>query len=165
MKILVEEIRNRSRNRSLRLGNHDPRASIPGEIVPHREFYELRREISRGRHAAPDSREPLRPSWISENRRSLRGFAESGAACLPRDISRRNRKIRGAGRFRLDGCSWIVIAEDGDFDFASGYGFPRREFSSRTSQARFSAGASSSCEWTLVMPTEEPSVAGFNKTG
>ena len=22
------------------LGNHDPKASIPGEIVPHREFYD-----------------------------------------------------------------------------------------------------------------------------
>src|SRR5207244_12565022 len=40
MKILVEQ---RAVAREIEvsvLGNHNPRASIPGEIVPHREFYD-----------------------------------------------------------------------------------------------------------------------------
>ncbi len=40
MKIMVERaIRGREIEVSV-LGNHDPRASLPGEIVPHREFYD-----------------------------------------------------------------------------------------------------------------------------
>jgi D-alanine-D-alanine ligase len=40
MKIMVERaVRAREIEVSV-LGNHDPRASIPGEIVPHREFYD-----------------------------------------------------------------------------------------------------------------------------
>jgi len=34
------EINSRPRNRTFRLGNEDPKASIPGEIIPHREFYD-----------------------------------------------------------------------------------------------------------------------------
>ena len=33
------------------------------------------------------------------------------------------------------------------------------------SEASFSAGASSAREWTLVIPTDEPRVAGFTNTG
>jgi D-alanine-D-alanine ligase len=40
MKILVERAVSAREIEVSVLGNHDPRASIPGEIVPHREFYD-----------------------------------------------------------------------------------------------------------------------------
>ena len=40
MKILVERAVNAREIELSVLGNHDPQASIPGEIVPHREFYD-----------------------------------------------------------------------------------------------------------------------------
>jgi D-alanine-D-alanine ligase len=40
MKILVERSVNAREIEVSVLGNHDPQASIPGEIVPHREFYD-----------------------------------------------------------------------------------------------------------------------------
>src|ERR1700680_4723764 len=40
MKIMVERAVNAREIEVSVLGNHDPRASIPGEIVPHREFYD-----------------------------------------------------------------------------------------------------------------------------
>jgi D-alanine-D-alanine ligase len=40
MKILVERAVNAREIEVAVLGNHDPQASIPGEIVPHREFYD-----------------------------------------------------------------------------------------------------------------------------
>jgi D-alanine-D-alanine ligase len=40
MKILVERAINAREIEVSVLGNHDPQASIPGEIVPHREFYD-----------------------------------------------------------------------------------------------------------------------------
>jgi D-alanine-D-alanine ligase len=40
MKILVEKSVNAREIEVSVLGNHDPKASIPGEIVPHREFYD-----------------------------------------------------------------------------------------------------------------------------
>jgi D-alanine-D-alanine ligase len=40
MKILVERAVNAREIEVSVLGNHDPQASIPGEIVPHREFYD-----------------------------------------------------------------------------------------------------------------------------
>ena len=40
MKILVERAVNAREIEVSVLGNHDPRASVPGEIVPHREFYD-----------------------------------------------------------------------------------------------------------------------------
>jgi D-alanine-D-alanine ligase len=40
MKILVEQAVNAREIEVSVLGNHDPKASIPGEIVPHREFYD-----------------------------------------------------------------------------------------------------------------------------
>jgi len=40
MKILVERSVNAREIEVSVLGNHDPKASIPGEIVPHREFYD-----------------------------------------------------------------------------------------------------------------------------
>jgi D-alanine-D-alanine ligase len=40
MKILVERAVNAREIEVAMLGNHDPKASIPGEIVPHREFYD-----------------------------------------------------------------------------------------------------------------------------
>jgi D-alanine-D-alanine ligase len=40
MKILVERAVNAREIELSVLGNHDPKASIPGEIVPHREFYD-----------------------------------------------------------------------------------------------------------------------------
>ena len=40
MKILVEQCMVAREIEVSVLGNHDPRASIPGEIVPHREFYD-----------------------------------------------------------------------------------------------------------------------------
>lgn len=40
MKILVERSINAREIEVSVLGNHDPQASIPGEIVPHREFYD-----------------------------------------------------------------------------------------------------------------------------
>jgi D-alanine-D-alanine ligase len=40
MKILVERAVNAREIEISVLGNHDPQASIPGEIVPHREFYD-----------------------------------------------------------------------------------------------------------------------------
>jgi D-alanine-D-alanine ligase len=40
MKILVERAVNAREIEVSVLGNHDPKASIPGEIVPHREFYD-----------------------------------------------------------------------------------------------------------------------------
>jgi len=40
MKILVEECIVAREIEVSVLGNHDPRASVPGEIVPHREFYD-----------------------------------------------------------------------------------------------------------------------------
>src|SRR5689334_18304427 len=40
MKILVEESVNAREIEVSVLGNNDPRASVPGEIVPHREFYD-----------------------------------------------------------------------------------------------------------------------------
>jgi D-alanine-D-alanine ligase len=40
MKILVERAVNAREIEVSVLGNHDPQASVPGEIVPHREFYD-----------------------------------------------------------------------------------------------------------------------------
>jgi len=40
MKILVERSVNAREIEVSVLGNHDPKASVPGEIVPHREFYD-----------------------------------------------------------------------------------------------------------------------------
>ncbi|HWT88892.1 MAG TPA: D-alanine--D-alanine ligase family protein [Candidatus Angelobacter sp.] len=40
MKILVEKSVNAREIEVSVLGNHDPKASVPGEIVPHREFYD-----------------------------------------------------------------------------------------------------------------------------
>jgi len=40
MKILVERAVNAREIEVSVLGNHDPKASVPGEIVPHREFYD-----------------------------------------------------------------------------------------------------------------------------
>src|SRR5258705_4765758 len=40
MKILVEESVNAREIEVSVLGNHNPKASVPGEIVPHREFYD-----------------------------------------------------------------------------------------------------------------------------
>jgi len=40
MKILVERAVNAREIEVAVLGNHDPQASVPGEIVPHREFYD-----------------------------------------------------------------------------------------------------------------------------
>src|SRR5262249_56288375 len=40
MKILVERAVNAREIEVSVLGNHDPNASLPGEIVPHREFYD-----------------------------------------------------------------------------------------------------------------------------
>src|SRR3989475_12072905 len=40
MKILVEESVTAREIEVSILGNHDPKASVPGEIVPHREFYD-----------------------------------------------------------------------------------------------------------------------------
>jgi D-alanine-D-alanine ligase len=40
MKILVEKAVSAREIEVSVLGNHDPRASVPGEIVPHREFYD-----------------------------------------------------------------------------------------------------------------------------
>jgi D-alanine-D-alanine ligase len=40
MKILVEQAVNAREIEVSVLGNHEPRASVPGEIVPHREFYD-----------------------------------------------------------------------------------------------------------------------------
>jgi D-alanine-D-alanine ligase len=40
MKILVEECIVAREIEVSVLGNHDPKASVPGEIVPHREFYD-----------------------------------------------------------------------------------------------------------------------------
>src|SRR5207245_1596361 len=40
MKILVEECVVAREIEVSVLGNHDPKASVPGEIVPHREFYD-----------------------------------------------------------------------------------------------------------------------------
>jgi len=40
MKILVEKSVNAREIEVSVLGNHDPKASIPGEIIPHREFYD-----------------------------------------------------------------------------------------------------------------------------
>lgn len=40
MKIMVEKAVNAREIEVSVLGNHDPQASIPGEIVPHREFYD-----------------------------------------------------------------------------------------------------------------------------
>src|SRR4029077_5572419 len=40
MKILVEESVTAREIEVSVLGNHNPRASVPGEIVPHREFYD-----------------------------------------------------------------------------------------------------------------------------
>ena len=39
------------------LGNDEPQASVPGEIIPHREFYDYAAEISGRRNQARDSRE------------------------------------------------------------------------------------------------------------
>jgi len=40
MKIMVEQAVNAREIEVSVLGNHDPQASVPGEIVPHREFYD-----------------------------------------------------------------------------------------------------------------------------
>src|SRR5437868_13586572 len=40
MKILVEESVSAREIEVSVLGNHNPKASVPGEIVPHREFYD-----------------------------------------------------------------------------------------------------------------------------
>ena len=57
MKILVERsVKAREIEVSV-LGNHDPQASIPGEIVPHREFYDYTAKYLEDAHAAADSRE------------------------------------------------------------------------------------------------------------
>jgi len=40
MKILVERAVNAREIEISVLGNHDPKASVPGEIIPHREFYD-----------------------------------------------------------------------------------------------------------------------------
>jgi D-alanine-D-alanine ligase len=40
MKIMVERAVNAREIEVSVLGNHDPQASVPGEIVPHREFYD-----------------------------------------------------------------------------------------------------------------------------
>ncbi len=40
MKIMVEKAVSAREIEVSVLGNHDPRASVPGEIVPHREFYD-----------------------------------------------------------------------------------------------------------------------------
>ena len=40
MKIMVEQAVNAREIEISVLGNHDPQASVPGEIVPHREFYD-----------------------------------------------------------------------------------------------------------------------------
>jgi len=40
MKVLVERAVNAREIEVSVLGNHDPKASVPGEIVPHREFYD-----------------------------------------------------------------------------------------------------------------------------
>ena len=40
MKILVERAVNAREIEVSVLGNHDPKASVPGEIIPHREFYD-----------------------------------------------------------------------------------------------------------------------------
>src|SRR5438445_9039057 len=40
MKILVERAVSAREIEVSVLGNHDPKASVPGEIVPHREFYD-----------------------------------------------------------------------------------------------------------------------------
>ncbi|GAC1662510.1 MAG: D-alanine--D-alanine ligase [Candidatus Acidiferrum sp.] len=40
MKIMVERAMNAREIELSVLGNHDPKASVPGEIVPHREFYD-----------------------------------------------------------------------------------------------------------------------------
>jgi D-alanine-D-alanine ligase len=40
MKVLVEKAVNAREIEVSVLGNHDPKASVPGEIIPHREFYD-----------------------------------------------------------------------------------------------------------------------------
>jgi len=55
MKILVERAVSAREIEVSVLGNHDPKASIPGEIVPHREFYDYHREVSGRRNGADHS--------------------------------------------------------------------------------------------------------------
>ena len=80
------------------LGNDDPEASVPGEIiVTHREFYSLRREIHRSDGATtqipadlPARRSPRRPA--AEHRGVPRARARRhGARRLLRRSARRTR--------------------------------------------------------------------------
>jgi len=89
---------------------------------------------------------------------------ESEFASLLPDISRRNRKIRGAARFRQEQTLWIAVAEDRHFDFARNHTFLDENFRGEFG-GKIQGGRNSSRECALVIPTEEPSVAGFTKTG
>ncbi len=62
MKILVEECVVAREIEISVLGNHDPKASVPGEIVPHREFYDYAAKYPEEGPTLPIPAEPKTPN-------------------------------------------------------------------------------------------------------
>ena len=96
MKILVERAMTAREIEVSVLGNHDPRASIPGEIVPHREFYDYAAKyLEEGTQLLIPAK--LKPAQVKKFQSiaiaAFRALELSGMARVDFFLDKKNRKI------------------------------------------------------------------------